>query len=40
MTVKSTYIPKVNQSVKMTDILMNFQIEKTSNVSGQDKKDS
>jgi hypothetical protein len=41
VTVKSSYIPKVNQPTKMSDIIMNFTIETKKNDStGANKEDS
>ncbi len=39
VTLNSSYEPKVNNQVKMTDVLMSFTIEKQKNdTSGTDKK--
>lgn len=38
--VTSSYNPKPNTATKFTDVIMNFTIEKESNVSRQDKKNT
>lgn len=40
VTVKSSYIPKVNQPTKMSDIVMNFTVETKKNVQGQDRENN
>lgn len=31
VTVKSSYVPKTNSQVKMSDVIMSFTVEKKSN---------
>jgi hypothetical protein len=40
--ITSTFSPKVNNPVKMTDVLMSFSVEKKPNndISGKNSKDS